>query len=67
MSNVLRAYQVIEQDGTSTINSTYNVLDDQGNVIKKNAKDSFYVVPELQEHLDAIKNYIKNNRLNDTV
>lgn len=63
MNKVLRAFQVIEQDGTSTINSTYNVLDELGNITKKNAKDSFYIVPELQEHVNAIKDYIKNNRL----
>lgn len=63
MNKVLRAFQVIEQDGTSTINSTYNVLDEFGNVTRKNAKDSFYIVPELQEHVDAIKDYIRNNRL----
>lgn len=63
MKTVLRAFQIIEQDGTSTINSTYNVLDESGNITKRNAKDSFYVVDELQEHINAIKEYIKKNRL----
>lgn len=64
MSNVLRAFQIIEQDGMKTVNSTYNVLDGNGNIITKNKKDSFYSVdPGLTNHIEAIAKYIKENRL----
>ena len=64
MSNVLRAFQVIEQDGMKKVNVTYNVLDEKGNVTTKNRKDSFYAVdPELLAHLEAVADYIKTNRL----
>lgn len=64
MKKVLRAYQIIKQDGMSTINSTYHELDDNGNIARKNVKDSFYVTDsELQDHLSAIEDYINKNRL----
>ena len=65
MSTVLRAFQIIEQDGMKTVNSTYNVLDASGNIVTKNKKDSFYAVDsELVLHIEAIEAYIKENRLN---
>ena len=61
---ILRAYQVINQDGTRTISITYNEADEGGNITKKNAKESFYAVDkELSVHLDAIEAYINKNRL----
>lgn len=64
MKKVLRAFQVISQDGMKTINSTYNSLDDSGNLISKNKSDSFYAVDEeLAGHIEAIEKYIKENRL----
>lgn len=66
MGKILRAFQVINQDGGYTISSTYNEVDENGNQIKKNAKDSFFVVdPELQSHIDAVEDFIKGNRLSE--
>lgn len=63
MANVLRAFQVLN-DGDYVINSTYNKINDEGSIVSRNAKDSFYVTdPEIQAHIDAIKNHIMTNRL----
>lgn len=64
MKNVLRAFQIISQDGMKTINTTYNSLDDSGNLVAKNKSDSFYAIDEeLVSHIEAIERYIKENRL----
>lgn len=65
MANVLRAFQVLN-DGGYVVNSTYNKINADGNIVSSNVKDSFYATdPELQAHIDAIKNYIMTNRLNE--
>lgn len=63
MSNVLRAFQVLN-DGNYTVNSTYNGVDEAGNIVKQNVKDSFYAIdPDIKAHIDAIREYILNTRL----
>lgn len=63
MGKILRAFQIINQDGGYAVSSTYNEVDDAGNRTKKNARDSFFAVDlELRSHIDAIEEYI-NNRL----
>ena len=61
---ILRAVQVINQDGAHVLASTYNEVDDStGALKKKNAKDSFYAIDkDLKAHIDAIEEYI-NARL----
>ncbi|SHK33372.1 hypothetical protein [Hespellia stercorisuis] len=60
---ILRAFQVINRDGTKTVSATYNEVDENGNIIKENAKDSFYAVDAtLTNHLTAIEDYI-NSRM----
>lgn len=64
MGKILRAFQVIKQDGGYFVSSTYNTVDDSGNITARNKKDSFFAVdPELEEHIRAVEDYIKNNRL----
>ena len=64
MLKVLRAFQVINRDGMYNVSSTYNEVDDKGNITKLNEKDSFIAVDEqLQSHIDAIETYIRENRL----
>ena len=41
MNKVLRAFQVINQDGGYQISSTYNEVDSNGNQIKKMRKTVF--------------------------
>lgn len=66
MSKVLRAFQVINQDGGYQISSTYNEVDSNGDQIKKNAKDSFFVVDKsLIPHIEEIEKFINTNRLAD--
>ena len=61
---VLRAFQVINRDGMYNVSSTYNEVDDRGNITKLNEKDSFIAVDSvLQGHIDAIEQYIRENRL----
>ena len=61
---ILRAFQVINKDGARTISSTYNEIDNSGNITRPNARDSFYAVdPELQAAIKVIEDYINQNRL----
>lgn len=58
---ILRAFQVINNDGGHTVTCTYNEADEDGNITKRNAQNSFYAVdPELKSHIDAISAYIMN-------
>ena len=63
---ILRGFQVINKDGMRTISSTYNEVDGEGNIIRMNAKDSFVAIDSsLQNHLNAVEEYIMEHRLND--
>ena len=63
---ILRAFQVINRDGMFSVSSTYNEVDGQGNITQHNEKDSFIAVDTtLQEHIEAIEGYIRENRLTD--
>lgn len=55
----LRAFQVISQDGEEVVLGTYNEVDEDGKIKKRNEKDSFYAVDEeLKGHIEAIRAYI---------
>lgn len=61
---ILRAFQVINKDGTRLVSSTYNEVNESGNITNPNVKDSFYAVnPELQAAIEIIEDYICKNRL----
>ena len=63
---ILRAFQVIKRDGIHSVSSTYNEVDEQGNITKVNAKDSFMAVDQtLAGHIEAIEEYIAEHRLNE--
>lgn len=59
---VLRAFQVINQDGSFVVTSTYNEIDDQtGKIVKHNAKDSFYAVEVgIKKDIGDVETYILN-------
>ena len=57
---ILRAFQVIYRDGAKIIATTYNEVDNDGNIVKENASDCFYAVnEEVTTNLNAIEGYIK--------
>lgn len=61
---IIRAFQVIKRDGMYSVASTYNEVDDQGNITKLNEKDSFIAVDaELNANIAAVERYIMENRL----
>lgn len=63
---ILRAFQVINQDGQFMLSSTYNVVNNEGDTISQNGKDSFYVMnAAVKEHIQAIEDYITQVRLTD--
>ena len=61
---ILRAFQVIKRDGVYAVSSTYNEVDNQGNITKLNEKDSFIAVDSaLIQNISAVEQYITENRL----
>jgi len=63
---IIRAFQVVKRDGAYTVSSTYNEVDDQGNITKLNEKDSFVCVDQdLHAHIAAVEQYIMEHRLSD--
>lgn len=66
MLKILRAFQVIKRDGMYGVASTYNEIDDLGNITKLNEKDSFIAVDnDLNAHIAAIEQYIMEHRISE--
>ena len=63
----LSSFLVMNVGGGDRISFTYDVLnDDSGEIIDPNRKESFFVVDEsLRAHVDAIRDYIRTNKLSD--
>lgn len=61
----LSSFMALSIDGSDRISYTYNEIDDNtGEPISTNNKKNFYVVDEeLRQHIEAIRNYIRTNRL----
>lgn len=63
MSIKVRSKHIIEMDGAKVITTTYNKLDDAGNIVVKNAKDTFYAVDqELLAAIAVIDRYVNEKR-----
>lgn len=61
---ILRAFQVINQDGQFFLSSTCNEINSDGDVVNRNVRDSFYVTDEAAKaHIKAIEDYIQEVRL----
>lgn len=61
---ILRAFQVINQDGQFFLSSTYNEINSDGDVVNRNVRDSFYITDETSKaHIKAIEDYISQVRL----
>ena len=63
----LSSFMILNVDGGDRVTYTYNEIDSNtGEIISRNNKGNFYVVDdELKGHIDAIRNFVKDNKLND--
>lgn len=61
----LSSFMVLSVDGGDRISYTYNEIDSEtGEPISTNNKKNFYVVdPELQTLVNAVRDYIRVNKL----
>lgn len=61
----LSSYMVLNVNGGDRISYTYDEIDDSsGNLLESNTKESFFVVDEeLRAHIEAIRAYIRQNKL----
>lgn len=64
---ILSSFAVLNIDGSDRVSFTYDVVNENtGDPKSRNNKGNFYVVDEtLKEHIEAIRDYIKQNRLNE--
>ena len=63
----LSSFLALSVNGGDRISYTYDTIDPAtGDVIDSNTKESFFVVDEeLREHVEAIRDYIRENKLAD--
>lgn len=63
----LSSFMALSVNGGTRISYTYDVINgDTGEPVSTNNKSSFYVVdPTLQQNVDAIREYIRTNKLAD--
>lgn len=63
----LSGFYVINIGGADRVSYSYNEVDaDTGDIVSTNNKGNFCVVdPELEAHVEAIRNYIRKNRLEE--
>lgn len=63
----LSSFMVLNIDGGNRVSYTYDEIDSNtGDPISKNNKKNFYAVDEgLTEHIEAIREFIRLNKLAD--
>lgn len=61
----LSSFMVLNVDGGDRVSYTYNEIDDEtGESISTNNKKNFYAVDNaLKMHIEAIRDYIRQNKL----
>ena len=61
----LSSFMALNIDGGDRVSYTYNEINDEtGEPISTNNKGNFYVVDEsLRGHIDAIRDFIRTNKL----
>lgn len=61
----LSSFMVLNIDGGDRISYTYNEIDEEtGDPVSQNNKKNFYAVDaDLIVHIDAIRKYIRENKL----
>lgn len=66
--NLLRGYSVTEREGKKFVSVTYNEIDNNGELLKRNVTESFYVVDEeLDTYLSQATQRIKELRFAEGV
>ena len=66
--NLLRGYSVTEREGKKFVSVTYNEIDNNGELVKRNVTESFYVVDEeLDTYLSQATQRIKELRFAEEV
>ena len=66
--NLLRGYSVTEREGKKFVSVTYNKIDNNGELVKRNVTESFYVVDEeLDTYLSQATQRIKELRFTEEV
>lgn len=63
----LSSFMALNVNGGDRISYTYDVIDDHtGDVINSNVKESFFVVDEnLRTHINAVRNWLRENKLSE--
>ena len=63
--NQLSSFMVLNIDGGDRVSYTYNEINaDTGEPVSTNNKKNFYAVdPEIKAHIEAIREYIRTNKL----
>lgn len=63
----LSSFVVLNVDGSDRISYTYNEINSEtGEPVSVNNKRSFYAInPELETHINAIREFIRINKLTD--
>lgn len=57
---VIKIISIINQGGEYSITTTYNEVDDYGNVVKRNEKaPTFYAVGDMLDHVKVIEDQTK--------
>lgn len=61
----LSSYMVLSIDGGDRISYKYNEIDDKtGNIISMNNSGNFFVLDsEVQNHIEAVREFIKREKL----
>lgn len=61
----LSSFLVLNVSGGDRVSYTYDTLNDEtGEIVGDNSKESFFVVDEqLRSHINAIRAYIRENKL----
>lgn len=60
----LSSFMVMNIEGGDRVSYTYNELSESGDLTSSNNKKSFFALdPELSTHIEAIRRYIRENKL----
>lgn len=62
----LKSFMIMELNGIPRISYRYNKIDNSGKLETKDGRGQVFVVdPELQSHVEAIKDFISKNELGE--